>query len=169
VDVVDANGFATPVFQRSSLQFSLQSWLNSGPIPLGDFAGQPIRIQFFFDSLDGLFNAQTGWFVDDIVVTGDSDCDRDGDGIPNPLDACPDSDLSDLVVIDGCDTGVANTLLDDGCTINDLVAQCAADPGNHGDFTSCVAHFTNGLKGGGILSGADNGAIQSCAAQASIP
>jgi extracellular elastinolytic metalloproteinase len=169
VEVLGPGGFPTTIFEQSSIDFSLQTWLNSGPISLADFAGQPIQIQFVFDSLDNFFNAQVGWFIDDVVITGESDCDRDGDGFPNPLDACPDSDLSPAVVIDGCDPGVANTLLDDGCTLNDLVAQCAADPGNHGDFVSCVAHFTNELKGEGILSGSQTGAIQSCAAQANIP
>ncbi|MCP5524142.1 MAG: hypothetical protein H7A46_21600 [Verrucomicrobiales bacterium] len=80
-------------------------------------------------------------------------------------------DVDATVMIDGCDTGVANVVLDEDtlCTISDLIAECAAGATNHGDFVSCVAHLTNALKKAGLISGADKGAIQSCAAQAAIP
>ena len=53
--------------------------------------------------------------------------DSDGDGVPDDEDDCPDSDLGTTIVIDGCDTGVENQLLEDGCTMADLIAQCADD------------------------------------------
>ncbi len=56
--------------------------------------------------------------------------------MPNDEDDCPDSDLSDTVVIDGCDSGVTNTLSEDGCTITDLVAECAEDASTHDQFVS---------------------------------
>jgi len=40
--------------------------------------------------------------------------------------------MSELLVIDGCQTGVPNELLDDGCTMMDEVAACAADSRNTG-------------------------------------
>ncbi|MEX2497685.1 MAG: choice-of-anchor X domain-containing protein [Wenzhouxiangellaceae bacterium] len=95
--------------------------------------------------------------------------DSDGDGIPDDQDACPLSDLSPTVVIDDCDTGVDNTLFADGCTIADLVGACAQDAKNHGAFSSCVARMTNELVSNGWLDNPDQGAIQSCAAQADIP
>ncbi len=95
--------------------------------------------------------------------------DSDGDGIPDDEDECPDSDLSETVVIDGCDSGVTNYLFDNGCTISDLVGTCADDASNHGQFVSCVAHLTNELKRDGIISGREKGKIQSCAARADIP
>jgi hypothetical protein len=87
-----------------------------------------------------------------------ADPDTDGDGIPDTEDECPDSDLSPTVVIDGCDSGVPNTLFPTGCTISDLIAKCA-------DVTSCIAKLTNDLKRDGIITGAEKGAIQSCAAK----
>lgn len=72
-------------------------------------------------------------------------------------------------MIDGCDSGVPNTLLPGGCTIADQVAECAAGAANHGAFVSCVAALTNQLKEDGLISGAQKGAIQSCAARADIP
>jgi hypothetical protein len=44
-----------------------------------------------------------------------------------------------------------------------------AGASNHGGFVSCVSHTTNALEKAGVISGAQKGAIQSCAAQASIP
>jgi len=84
-------------------------------------------------------------------------------------DRCADSDLQPSVVIGGCDSGVANATGANGCTILDPIHACAAAPANHGAFVSCVAHETNSLKEIGVLSGAQKGAIQRCAAKASIP
>ncbi len=97
------------------------------------------------------------------------DPDDDNDGVPDDDDECPNSDLSATVVIDGCDSGVANVLFDSGCTISDLIGDCADGAANHGQFVSCVAHLTNALKDDGVISGRDKGRIQRCVAQADIP
>ena len=65
--------------------------------------------------------------IDSVKITGNPIEDTDGDGIPDDEDDCPFSDLSETVVIDGCDSGVQNVLFDDGCTISDLISQCAED------------------------------------------
>jgi hypothetical protein len=95
--------------------------------------------------------------------------DTDGDGIPDDEDECPNSGLGETVVIDGCDSGVENHLLDGGCTITDLIAECAAAAKNHDKFVSCMAHLINDLKKDGEITGKEQGAILSCAAQADIP
>ncbi len=82
-------------------------------------------------------------------------------GCPTPAAA--------TVIIDGCDSGVANLFLDDHTTISENIGDCAAAAGNHGQFVSCVSKFLNGLKKAGIISGAEKGAIQSCAAGSTIP
>jgi len=69
----------------------------------------------------------------------------------------------ETVVIDGCDTGVPEVLLDGGSSIGDLIAECADGARNHGKFVSCVAKLSNGLKKDGIIAGREKGAIQSCA------
>jgi hypothetical protein len=99
-----------------------------------------------------------GWFPD-----------ADVDGVPDDSDCEPHSDFSATVVIGGCNSGVPNTFFLSGCTIKDLINHIAAGANNHGAFVSGVAQLTNALKKDGIITGAQKGAIQSCAAQARIP
>ena len=93
----------------------------------------------------------------------------DGDGVPDGKDACIGSDPSATIVIDGCDSGVANTLFADGCKISDAIEDIAAGAGNHGAFVSGVSHYLNELKKAGIITGAQKDAIQACAGAADIP
>ena len=95
--------------------------------------------------------------------------DSDGDGIADNVDACPASILGASIVIDGCESGVDNTLATNGCTRSDSIAQIAAAAANHGDFVSGVAALTNAWVSEGIISGREKGAIQSCAAKAKLP
>jgi hypothetical protein len=95
--------------------------------------------------------------------------DNDGDGVPNDEDECPNSDLSATVIIDGCNSGVPNTLFPSGCTISDLIAECAEGAHNRGRFVSCVSDLTDDLKEAGTIMGQQKGAIQSCAARANVP
>ena len=81
--------------------------------------------------------------------------DADFDGVCDDDDECSDSDLSPTIVIGGDDTGVANELFADGCTIGDLIAQLLAADASMDD----IVHFLVELKGVGIISGQDMGAI----------
>jgi hypothetical protein len=92
--------------------------------------------------------------------------DADGDGVCGDVDACADSDVSDMIVIDGCDTGVANQALGDGCTMADEIAKAAAGARNHGQFVSAAAHLTKDWMKAGRITGADKGRIQRCAGRA---
>jgi hypothetical protein len=107
--------------------------------------------------------------VDTIRVTGWDSPDRDDDGVPDTGDQCSNSDLSPTVVIDGCDSGVPNTIFPSGCTFADLIAACAEGARNHGRFVRCVTSLTNDLKQVRIITRQQKSAIQSCAAQAHIP
>lgn len=102
-------------------------------------------------------------------IPDDTETNTDGDGLIDECDGCPGSDLSETIIIDGCDTGVANMMLGDGCTMAELIAECAEGALNHGAFVSCVAHLTNEWKRDGLISGQEKGRIQQCAAQADIP
>lgn len=98
-----------------------------------------------------------------------SPIDTDGDGVTDENDLCQDSDLTLTVIIDGCDSDVGNSLMENGCTISDQIISCSDGAENHGKFVSCVSKVINDLKKTGIITGQQKGAIQSCAAQAAIP
>ena len=72
------------------------------------------------------------------------------------------------IVIGDCDTGVLD-LEYEGAWVSELIAECASQASNHGDFVSCVSHLANDLKKAGLISGKEMGAIVSCAAQSDIP
>jgi len=95
--------------------------------------------------------------------------DTDGDGVPDDEDECPESILDSTVVIDSCDSRVANEFIDDECTMSDMIVECADDAENHGKFVSCVAHLTNNWKKDRLIKGKEKGAIQSCAAKSNLP
>jgi hypothetical protein len=95
--------------------------------------------------------------------------DADADGVRNDLDTCPKSNLEPTVAVGGYDSKVPNLILDNGCSISDGIEGCARTAGNHGQFVSCVASFSQELKSLGIISGTEMGAIQSCSAHARIP
>ncbi|MFC1592230.1 thrombospondin type 3 repeat-containing protein [Thermodesulfobacteriota bacterium] len=99
----------------------------------------------------------------------DPEDDADGDGVCGDVDSCTGSDLGATVVLDDCDTEITNILFDDGCTMNDLTGLCAYYVKNHGQFVSCVAHFTNKWKREGLITGKEKSIIQKCAAKADIP
>ena len=96
--------------------------------------------------------------------------DADGDGVPDGEDDFINSDLSPTVVVDGCDSGVANVLLSNGATMNDLIGEAVdkivAAGGNHGQVVKAVSVLTRGWwKTDGIISGRDHGKITSCIAR----
>jgi hypothetical protein len=69
-----AGGTTTSVFQLDSTDPSDPVWTSSGAISLAAFAGQVIQLRFRFDTVDGVSNGFLGWFVDDVEVTGTSEC-----------------------------------------------------------------------------------------------
>jgi hypothetical protein len=95
--------------------------------------------------------------------------DGDADGVPDALDDCPSSDLASTVVIDGCDSGVANHMSENGCTISDAISACLAGATNHGRFISCVSELTDALVVNTTISDKEKGKIQRCAARARLP
>lgn len=90
--------------------------------------------------------------------------DSDGDGVNDPDDECENSDLSSTVVIDDCDSGVANHLFDDGCTMNDRIAACAEGARNHNAFRRCVKHLTKEWVREDLITPRERRSIRRCAA-----
>ena len=93
----------------------------------------------------------------------DCEADCDDDGFIDDCDACLDSDLTKLIVVEECPTGVTNELLDDGCTMNDVLSECSLGAHSHGESIACVARQANDWRRQGLLSGKDVGRIAHCA------
>jgi hypothetical protein len=91
--------------------------------------------------------------------------DADGDDVADDEDCNPNSDVRPTIIIGGIDTGVPNTVFENGCSMADLIAQLAASAGNHGQFVSAVANLTNQWVEQGLITGQQKGAIQSAAAR----
>ena len=88
-----------------------------------------------------------------ITVVGVADCD--GDGVPDDEDCQPDSDLSETIIIGDDDTGITNDLLEDGCTLSDLIADVLGADSSVSAFVQLLVD----LKGDGLISGRDLGTI----------
>jgi hypothetical protein len=73
------------------------------------------------------------------------------------------------VVIDGCDSGVVDIVVDGGDTISKAIEECGIGVRNHGQFVQCVAHLGNELVSLGLISEAEKDSLQACAARADIP
>ena len=97
-----------------------------------------------------------GWFAD-----------ADNDGFADDADECDASNLGPTLIVSGVDTGIANVLFSNGCTMNDQVAAAAAAAGNHGAYVSAVAHLANAWKRAGLITGVQHGLIQRTAARSS--
>jgi len=95
--------------------------------------------------------------------------DADHDRIGDACDHCPISDSRETIVIDKCDTGIANEVSDDGCTRADAVVACAGEARNHGQFVQCVIRLANKWNRSGAITDAHRGRINRCAAHAEIP
>jgi len=149
-------------------------------VPLGTFIATCIAEIFHFTdfSLVTLLDSDGDGVPDDFlgvkdncpnIVNPGQEETTDNDGVGDACDECLESDLSELVIVDHCDSGVDNFLAENGCTISDDIMECADGAKNHGKFVSCVSKLTNGLKKDGLISGKEKGKIQKCAAQSDLP
>jgi len=99
-------------------------------------------------------------FSNEFTITSDvQPVDSDGDGVPDSLDECADSDLSSTVILNRCDSGVPNEDLGNGCTTTDVISACDAD----NRYLQCVSRATRDLQQAGTITRREAGAIQSCA------
>lgn len=80
-------------------------------------------------------------------------------------DAIPLSDTGATTAVNGVDTGVANRILADGATFNDLIAGTVAAGGTKGQVLSALTHLTDGRRRAGLISGREQALILSVAAQ----
>lgn len=89
----------------------------------------------------------------------------DNDGVPDGADSCLGSDLRSTVVISSCNSGVENLVLQDGCSLSDIISRCSASTNNRGEYVSCVTQTSDALRRAGHLTGAGQGSVVACAAR----
>jgi hypothetical protein len=123
--------------------------------------GQIVAFGFWWDGPKGSTSR-----IDNVRLVSPDD---DADGVGDAVDSCLPSNAGSTVVIGSCDSAVANTVGEDGCTLADSIGACAVGAASHGTYVSCVSRATNVLQAAGLLSGREKGAIQRCAARAAIP
>ena len=91
------------------------------------------------------------------------DADDDNDGVPDANDANPFSNMQPTVTVGGCDSRSPNAVFPNGLTIMDRLTSITAK--NHGDFVSQVNAILTEARGLGLITGAEKGAIDACAAR----
>jgi len=116
----------------------------------------------------GLYTAGNIAGTDIVTVIDKCNGDISGNATITLLDSDNEDDV-DTIIIDGCDSRVADEVIDDGFTMSELITVCANSTKNHGAFVSCVADLTNEWKKDGLISRREKGAIQRCAAKSNIP
>ena len=98
--------------------------------------------------------------------------DTDGDGVGDDADLIDSSILTPTVIIQGTDSGVANTVNSSGISLADLILyadfNCGEDAKNHGSYVSCMAKYLNTLKKSGIITDEEKKALQKAAAQSEV-
>lgn len=89
--------------------------------------------------------------------------------IDGNLDGLEDSTVS----FGRCTSNQPDVQLPNGAMLSDQARvwyrDCAIGARNHGQFVSCVAKTTNAAVRSGLITGAEKGAVQSCAAQLHVP
>jgi len=100
--------------------------------------------------------------------------DTDGDGVPDRVDLCPESDLRPTVWMFNINTCIPN-LIDgqpvnsDGCSLADLVNamidEASESARNRGEFLRAVVQGLRQMKQEGLLPGRYHGIFQNCAAR----
>lgn len=91
--------------------------------------------------------------------------DHDADGLADDADQCPTGDARATVILGGCDSGAPNLMFPGGCSLADRIHAIHASAKNHGQFVSETGKLLSELMKDGLLTGAQRGAIESCAAR----
>ena len=71
--------------------------------------------------------------------------------------------------MDETDGQAATVSTESSCTIADNINHLAAASTNHGDFVSAVTRYADSLKKARLITGAQQAAIVSCAANSTLP
>ncbi|SEE54330.1 ThuA domain-containing protein [Jiangella alba] len=94
----------------------------------------------------------------------------DGETMTTEVDVtvgCAVPDDRSTVFLRDTDTGVANDVVGEGCTINDLIDDESSWP-NHGQFVRHVTDTANGLASDGVITAREKATLTRLAAQSEI-
>ena len=72
------------------------------------------------------------------------------------------------IIIDGCDSGVEDQVLNNGSTMSDLITECVGGANTHGEFTNCVEELANDWIMAALITENEKAAILKCAGQSTI-
>jgi hypothetical protein len=94
--------------------------------------------------------------------------DADGDGVPDYLDHCVNSDTRQFVDTGNGNTSVANTRDANGCFLQDDVNEMQANSANHGQYVSAVTKWANALRASGAITQQQRNELVNGAARSNI-
>lgn len=151
------------------------------------YASGEIHEETITASIDGTFWGITGddvieqitisstnedaWIGVDNIAFGTCEVpDSDGDGCVDTVDPIVSSNMETIVIIGGCDSGVANRLTSEcGISLSDLVDGLEDAPySNKGAFVSAFAHSAEQWVSEGLITDEEKDRLVSCAANATI-
>jgi hypothetical protein len=81
-------------------------------------------------------------------------------------DQCPNSDFAPAVMMDSCDPQIANRVMNNGCTINDVLSRCF--DGRTYD-RRCVDQASRELVNDGVLGNQEKVALKACVKEIAKP
>lgn len=172
--VLDNGGllFAAQVslFDRGLFTLDRALVLPGEPVQMKTGAVMPLRtVQQVAGAVDGRFLFLG--FIDgpQEVLTEAIPADADGDGVPDDIDECLDSIVTETVVIGACDSRVTNLFSVNGCTVSDDVSACAESAGSRRGFRTCVADLARSLRRDGLSRPGDGLRLWFCAAVSRLP
>jgi hypothetical protein len=123
--------------------------------------GDTPAARFWSNSFGGALSAS---YVDGCVDVGGGGgpVDSDGDGVADPNDAYPQSDVSATTKVQNCDSRVANRVLNSGASFNDLIRTVVASARNRGQMVSGVTGLMNGWRDQRLINQTERNAIHRC-------
>jgi len=105
-----------------------------------------------------------------VVGAGGAACtDSDNDGVEDDVDHCVPSVIGGFVDVGSGPTSIENDGVDeDGCSIQDLVNECAEHAENHGHYVSCITQLANDLRKAGAITNSQSTEMKRGAAKSDV-